>query len=59
MEINFYQLARANFESNVLSDKPITAETEKNNLYAGLVALPHAIENHLNQVLTAVQEKKE
>jgi hypothetical protein len=58
LDINFYQLARENFESNVLSDKPITVETEKDNLYAGLVALTHAIENHLNEVLRAVQKNK-
>ncbi len=42
----------------VLSDKPITVETERDNLYAGLVALTHGIKNHLNEILRAVQEKK-
>jgi hypothetical protein len=59
MDIKLYQVARENFESNVLSDKPITTEVERKNLYAGLAALTHAIENHLNQILKTVQEKKD
>ena len=58
MDIDYYRLAREGFESSVLLDKTVSPEVEKNNFYAGLVAFTFAIENHLNEILKAVQEKK-
>jgi len=54
MEIDFYKLTREHFESNLVLDK--SAAKERRTLYSGLAALTHAIENHLNQILKAVQE---
>ena len=59
MEINYYSLARETFEANVVPDKQISAETERRNLYAGLVALTFAVENHLNKIMQAVRESKD
>ena len=59
MDINYYGLARQNFESNLIPDKPITPEVERRNLCAGLVALTFAVENHLNKIMQAVQEAKD
>jgi hypothetical protein len=56
MEINYYGLARQNFESNLIPDKPATPEAERRNLYAGLVALTFAVENHLNEIMKAVRK---
>jgi hypothetical protein len=59
MAIDYYGLARESFESVVLPDEKVKPEVEKNNFYAGLVAFTFAIENHLNEILKAVQDKKE
>ena len=59
MDMDYYRLARESFESNVLPDKTVSKEVERNNFYAGLVAFTFAVENHLNEILKAVQEKKE
>lgn len=56
--LDLYTLAREHFESSVLLEKPLDPEKERNHLYAGLSALAHAIENHLNEVLKAVRESK-
>lgn len=59
MEINYYALARQSFESNLVPDKPATSEAERRNLYAGLVALTFAVENHLEKIMQAVREGKD
>jgi hypothetical protein len=59
MEIDYYSLARESFEANVIPDKPISVEAERRNLYAGLVALTFAVENHLNKIMQAVRESKD
>ena len=56
--LDLYALAREHFESTVVSDKPLDPEKQRQHLYAGLSALAHALENHLNQILRAVQNKK-
>jgi radical SAM superfamily enzyme YgiQ (UPF0313 family) len=58
MAIDYYKLARESFESSILPDKTVKPEVEKNNFYAGLVAFTFAVENHLNEILKAVQERK-
>jgi hypothetical protein len=42
----------------VVPDKRVSAEVERTNLYAGLVAFTFAVENHLNEILKAVQKNK-
>ena len=59
MEINYYTLARQTFESNLVPEKPINSETERRNLYAGLVAFTFAVENHLDKIMQAVREGKD
>jgi hypothetical protein len=59
MDIDYYSLARQSFESNVLPGQTVSAEVERKNFYAGLVAFTFAVENHLNEILKAVQGKKE
>jgi glycerol-3-phosphate cytidylyltransferase-like family protein len=59
MEINFYQVAREKLEQNILTEKPIAPETERKNLYAGLAAFTVAVENHLNQILRAIEKTKD
>ena len=58
MAIDYYRLARESLESNVVPDKRVSAEVERTNLYAGLVAFTFAVENHLNEILKAVQKNK-
>jgi hypothetical protein len=58
MDIDYYRLSRESFESSLLPDKAVSTEVERNNFYAGLVAFTFAVENHLNETLKAVKEKK-
>ena len=57
-EISLYQAARNKFEENILVVLESAADKEKANLYAGLSAFTVAVENHLTQILDAVQKNK-